>query len=216
LKQVSGQKAVDAQSTLWDWVGDRPLPSQAMARPFVGDFFEEATRILMGAVRLKTDATKTCPDNQIPSGEYIECKSVGNSGNSLLYDHRIEKYDTFMAAGNRLYYVLWRHTCPATKYKTLYALREALSRAITHVMIVEASEVHTIAWECPQRFTSYSGTKKDPSKYKLKPARVLTGKVIKSWVRGEPTRVRMGAVYGYEIQEFPVFGGCATWLKTPI
>lgn len=194
------------QTRLWDWVGDRDLPSQAMARPFVGDFFEEATRVLSGGVRLKTETDSLCPDLLLPNGFFCEVKSVGNSRQSLLYEHRIEKYERLMRQGKKLLYVFWLHNCRSTDYKTLFTLREALARSVVSVAVVPAKVVYKAAKKGTSRLTGYSGTRESPSKLIMKLAYVLKREVLMNWMSGQTQVAHMeGGVYGYDMEYVRLF-----------
>lgn len=205
---IAGVKSRGETARFWSWVGDREITSYAMARPYIGAFYEEATAVLLGAKRLKTEAEKICPDLLTPKGNYVECKSIGRHGDSLLYEHRIDKYQVFMDAGHRLYYVLWRHRFHFQEAPTqLFAMRAQLAAATKAVAVVPGPEVHSIAWQSKSRFTSYSGQHRTSSIYKLKPARMLPRKAIKTWFSGQMSMAFLEPVHGEPMPVIPMFGG---------
>lgn len=205
---IAGVKSDHVTVPLWPWVGDREITSYAMARPYIGAFYEEATAVLFGAKRLKTEAEKICPDLLTPKGNYVECKSIGRHGDSLLFEHRIDKYQVFMAAGNRLYYVLWRHQFHFQEAPMqLFAMRAQLAAATKAAAVVPGPEVHAVARQSKSRFTSYSGENRTSSNYKLKPARVLPRQAIKTWFSGQMSMTFLEPVHGEPMPVIPMFGG---------
>jgi len=200
------EKTTLRSDVLWDWVNDVPMKSQAQARPYVGDFFEEATAKLMDGFRLKTDAgAEICPDILLRDGWYVECKSVGLSNTSVMYDHRILKYDRFIREGNKLLYAFWRHKASCAAVTSRNDLWKMLSENTTGVVVVPAWIVHKALWAAPQRHTCYSGTKGDPGKYYKMAARNLSNKFFKQFERVD--RLPFGVtIYGHSIPTVEVFG----------
>jgi hypothetical protein len=191
---------------MWDWVGDRAFHSYAQLRPYVGDFYEEATKVWLAARRMQTQANCLCPDLVIDGPVYFESKSVGTSNASLLYDHRVEKYDQFMAAGHRLYYVFWRHACAAASIRTLFELRRQLSVQTWAVMIVSGEEVHREFWKLKHFNTSYRGTTANAKTRTLAPGRTLHAGLLRKWMAGQSRMAWVGSVYGCSIPMVPAYG----------
>jgi len=206
IRRISTPRSEETQSNLWNWVGDREIPSYATARTYIGDFFEEATKHLFGGERLKTQAYRLCPDLQADDGNYLEVKSVGSNNSSLVYDHRVEKYKEFMAQGYDLFYVFWHHNVKVGGLKTLVALQRALAAGISHVTIVDALIVHKALESAPSRFTNHSSEHRKAGPWKLKPARTITSKMLRSWATGQPELCFIENVYGHKIPSIPVYG----------
>ncbi len=57
----------------------------------------------------------------------------------------------------------------------------------------------------------FSGTKTNPSLYKLKPAHTLSGLKIRAWATGQAEIAFMGNVYGVPIPQIPVFSNSSQW-----
>lgn len=202
--KVSTARTIDNQMGIWNWIDDRPLQTFATVRPYVGYFFEEATRVLTGGIRLRTETGSICPDIQAPDDLYCEVKGVGLSRQSVIFKHRIDKYDRFMEQGNRLVYVFWIHNCKASKCKTLFSLRASLAVSVECVLIVPAEKVHAAARQSKERFTSYSGTHEAPSVFKLKPAYTLTRKAMMQWAN-QSSMAPVGEVYGCELPSVTLY-----------
>lgn len=210
MRVAEAKKRPSDQGKMWDWIGDRVLSSYPMTRPYIGDFFEEATCSLLDAQRLKTDSSADiCPDLYVPSeGVYLESKAVGRSNTSILYEHRIAKYDRFLREGHRLYYVFWRH-----KYRwlggegtTLFKLREDLARSVFAAIIVSAYTVHKAAMACALKNTSYSGGHKTPLNYIMMPARTLKRTWLRKWTTGKSWGTMFVTAYGCNLNGLEVYG----------
>lgn len=213
--KTSTPRPPNNQPAMWNWIGDRPLTKMAMVRPWVGDFFEQATISLTGGVRLKTVAGSLCPDVKLPSQWYAEVKSIGGSRARIIYKHRMEKYEQFMKQGNKLVYVFWLHNCKATEYKTLFSLREALANSVLSVAVVSAKEVHRVAATCKERFTVYQGTKAEPSRRVMKPAYTIPPKKIMAWMSGQSTIGYVDEVYGYAMPPIILYERVKQWATFP-
>lgn len=211
LKRTADPKQrAEPRPAFWDWVGDRVLTSYAMTRPWIGDFFEEATCELTGAQRLKTDASCICPDLLLPNGVYVECKGVGRSNQSLVYKHRVDKYDAFMAEGNKLVYVFWRHKFqfPEGSKMGLFHVRAELAKMTYAAIFVPAEKVHEAVRMRKPRQTSYSGTKANPKSYHMKPAYPIRSGDFKSWTTPDVLgrMVNLPRVYGNPVTDVAVLG----------
>ncbi len=134
---VSAKKPHVTQDRLWDWVGDRELASVAQARPYVGDFYEEATRVAMGATRHQIDSTADyCPDLSLGAGRFLECKAIGATGQGLVFSDRIAKDSRLVRQGGELTYLFWRHGVRVEDHQTLHGLRAALAAKTEQVLAV--------------------------------------------------------------------------------
>lgn len=125
---VSAEKTHIEQGKLWEWVGNRDLNSVAQSRPYVGDFYEEAARVLFGAVRHQIDSRKDyCPDLSVGPNRYLESKAVGCSGQGIVFRDRINKDSRLVREGATLTYLFWRHSVKVEAYASLHELRAALA-----------------------------------------------------------------------------------------
>jgi hypothetical protein len=203
---LAGRKVENQQDQLWDWVDDRPLVKMEQTRPFVGDFYEEATKAWLGAFRLRTEAFKLCPDLAMDPDLHLEVKSVGNSKSRIIYEHRREKYDRFMADGAKLYYVFWFHNCEAAKNASLFGLRAKLAARTQWVIVAPGKLVHDVLLDCPVRMISYSIDKTDPEKkwYK-RAARTIGGANWRKLMAGQSQMAFVGPVYGNTMPAVPAY-----------
>lgn len=136
--RTSAPKVVaDDQGKLWDWVGDRELLSVAQARPYVGDFFEEAARITLGATRHQIDSTADyCPDLSVGASRFLEVKAIGQSGQGMVFADRIDRDKRLVREGATLTYLFWRHGVRVEEHTTLHGLRAALAQGVRDVLVV--------------------------------------------------------------------------------
>lgn len=135
--RTSAPKVAADQGRLWDWVGDRELVSVAQARPYVGDFFEEAARITLGATRHQIDSTADyCPDLSVGASRFLECKAIGQSGQGIVFASRIERDADLVREGATLTYLFWRHGVKVEEHTTLHGLRAALAQGVRDVLAV--------------------------------------------------------------------------------
>lgn len=131
-----------------------PVHSMASLRTLCGDFFEDLTRRVSGAHRLKTDSRNwICPDLMLSVDEFLETKSMGRTNCVLIYKHRLEKEQRFCNTGMHLHYWIWSHAAKLAGSPTQEDVRCRLSwhlRAVyilrfsTLVEIVKNEKVKTI------------------------------------------------------------------------
>lgn len=135
--RTSAAKAAGEQDRLWEWVGDRGLASVAQARPHVGDFFEEAARVLFRGTRHQIDSRADyCPDVAVGAERFLECKAIGATGQGLVFADRIAKDARLVEGGASLTYLFWRHRVMVEEHTTLHALRRALAEGVVDVLAV--------------------------------------------------------------------------------
>lgn len=135
--RTSAPKAAGEQGRLWDWVGDRDLGSVAQKRPHVGDFFEEAARVLFSATRHQIDSTADyCPDVSVAAERFMECKAIGATGQGMVFADRVAKDARLVDGGATLTYLFWRHGVQVEDFTTLHALRTALAQGVRDVLAV--------------------------------------------------------------------------------
>lgn len=137
MRTSAAKAAPVEQGRLWDWVGDRELSSVAQARPYVGDFFEEAARITLGATRHQIDSTADyCPDLSVGASRFLEVKAIGQSGQGMVFADRIDRDKRLVRQGATLTYLFWRHGVRVEGYTTLHGLRAALAQGVRDVLVV--------------------------------------------------------------------------------
>lgn len=139
------------QGTLFDV--DPLLTSTGAARSWVGDFFEEATAVLTGATRLRTDGRLPwCPDLQFSARHFLESKAVGQSGQMIVYEGRANKdADNLRRRRARLTYVIWRHRFRTTTATSHGELRRGLAEGVEYVLLIDFAELHAILRKIPPR-----------------------------------------------------------------
>ena len=119
-----GKPRLEHQHKLFDTSPYRPVTSQGMARWLVGKFFEELTAMCFKG-SLIPDSTKSdyCSDVVI-GPHYIEVKASGSTGETFVYEGRLNKDVDFYKQGHSLTYFIWSHNTHTTQHtnaKELYA-----------------------------------------------------------------------------------------------
>lgn len=184
MHTVTTSRRPSQQLTLWDWVGDRPLTTDASLRAHIGDFYEEAAASLLGADRCDTQTNRVCPDLQHRTNRnsYCEVKSIGQSRQGLLYDHRIEKYEQWAKdSGAKLHYLFWFHhgSGKAAVSPTLHTLHTHLAQSTDYALLVPMETVHDAALTQPRRKMNYQGYIGDPRR------KIMWGRRLPhSWFKG--------------------------------
>lgn len=141
--------------TLWPHLElhDRPC-NMAASRNFCGDFFEEATAVVFGGMRLVTDSQcDVCPDIKLVGlNHYGEVKCIGNNGSAIIYEHRRTKDLEFISRnGVTLEYFFWRHQTSVNDYRYVGVLRESLARTVSDLVRIPATVVHAYLADKPTR-----------------------------------------------------------------
>ncbi len=142
--KLSKPKNTTKQSRFWE----QPLGNHGSVRTHLGDFVEELTARLFNGVRFRTDCgADYCPDVRVKD-TYLECKTVGNSRQTLIYEGRLEK-DRRFSESHTLLYCIWTHDLETTLYPDLTV--EGIQRLfLTHVQkiyLVPFPEICRIALE---------------------------------------------------------------------
>jgi hypothetical protein len=125
-----------------DWT-DRPI-NVAACRNYAGDFAEELTAEVTGARRLATDCRfDLCPDLEWDKTTFIESKSVGVSGQSIVYKWRMEKdLEAALTGDHRLYYMIWHHKANVNRVKYLNDLRTLMAVNINFGILLPLADLY--------------------------------------------------------------------------
>lgn len=136
-----------------------PITTHGYARYLTGDFFEEATATVSGAVRLKTDSRCYCPDLRWDESIYFETKAIGKSNRAIIYDHRLEK-DRVYCRRKRIsmYYWFWRHTHSVLQSPDHRHLQSSLGQSIVEIFVVSLGVVEHIVSTIPLKILNTGGT----------------------------------------------------------
>jgi hypothetical protein len=124
------------------------LTSKAAVRVAIGNFWEEATRILFaGRRRITTNAVDHCPDVDLGDRGHLEVKSVGAHRQGILYQQQIDQARRLLKTGQPMHFVYWCHRapCDVTTREELY---DRLARKLHLVMVIPARRI--VAW-CDSR-----------------------------------------------------------------
>lgn len=201
MKQIAeAQQAKDQdQLSLWGWVGDRRITRHAAIRYYVGDFFEEATRVALNAQRLKTTSGRVCPDLKLASGAYVECKSIGKSSDCIVFDHRMESYEKMIAEGKRLFYIFWRHTASLKGVAFVSEVNERLALAVSDAVIVSAQEIHALMRKSRVYIGKYFYHQQRPCEF-----RRLRSKSFTDWFTRPLLSEFSGQVYNARVASVPI------------
>jgi hypothetical protein len=151
--RVSRPKIVNKQFVLWHGADDKTFKSIAAVRNWAGDFFEEATHALTGAVRLKTDGScDVCPDLKLRDKVYLESKCVGQSQSAIIYDHRFARDEKLVAhEGGEMFYCFWHHDLECNGCRTLFELRAGLATHVETLIVVKLEQLAALLKTRPIR-----------------------------------------------------------------
>lgn len=154
---VSHRKSSEVQLTFW--AVDKPLHKSAQTRNVCGDFAEEATAVLVGGRRHRTDGTcDYCPDVSVghPPRWFVESKSVGRTGHAIIYAHRLNK-DVLFQADTRIpfCYAFWRHRVSACDFDTVSKLHDALALGLTDCVVLTLGEIERLTKNMSTRMLNY-------------------------------------------------------------
>jgi hypothetical protein len=123
------------------------IESWAQVRNLCGDFYEQATAELFGAIRIATRGNYDyCPDLAMPTAiaDYAEVKSVGNTGRIIVYQSRAAKDAALEAGGSRLVYVIWRHRTKTKDVQSVAQLYERLAASVVSCTIFSFARLNAL------------------------------------------------------------------------
>lgn len=134
-------------------MNDPLLETTGAKRSWVGDFFEELTKKVSGAGRIKTSGeADICPDLQFDRDTYFECKGVGNSGQAIMYEGRYYKDQRFIEEEKvSVFYWIWRHKFGVIKADTMSELRAGLAATTFAVAVIDRSTLARYLIQRPVR-----------------------------------------------------------------
>lgn len=137
------------------------LTSFGVARYAVGDFFEQATASVSGAVRLRTDhRCKVCPDLQQSPRLFFECKGVGKNGSIIIYKGRVEKYEQFVQdTSARIVYWVWQHNFPVKSAVSYNQLHGELTQSTFRLLVFDERMLRSAIGEKIPRVVNSGATK---------------------------------------------------------
>lgn len=199
-----GYRSDEYQTTLFD----APLRAAGSMRNVCGEFVELCTRKLTGAKRLKTSSKiRCCPDLHFEDNIWFECKSIGKTGYSILYRHRLEKETEFVRSGNRLYYWLWHHAGRIGEQQTAADIRRAVAASLRAVYVVRHDDLAGLLSGVPVCLNSmyYSNHgpngihKGDGWKIPIRGLRAATGYI------GQTPKMHVRGVF---VRSIPVYSSC--------
>ena len=182
---------------------------RAHQRVVIGDFFEEATRVLFpGAVRHQTDnRADACPDLSLGT-MHIEVKSVGAHGQLLVWAHRLYRDRHWAARGNGSL-VVWRHNAALPDFATAQQVRAAAASG--------AFAAYVIDWAAMERWC----LARQPVLIDYRPGQSLPAWRISAGalraLAGGAIRAALPPVevYGHAVQDIEVRGAVMPSLLTP-
>lgn len=190
--RISDPIATLPQPSLFPEHDNRPLTSHALIRWYVGMWFQEATRVLTGALPHATDnRADVCPDLSHPGGGFLEVKALAKGRESILFRHRLERdRDLVRSTGRSLTYLYWIHRAPVLEARTLFDLRDMLATATSEVLAVPAERIQRAVRGLPTAMLEY---KADGERM---PAYRLCGGLVRDLAAGPTSLVRSVTVYG--------------------
>jgi hypothetical protein len=193
--RISAALATLPQPSLFPETDDRPLTSPALIRWHVGMWFQEASRVLTGAVPHVTDGSADiCPDLSHPEGDYIEVKGLAHGRESILFKHRLARDRALVhSTGRGLTYLYWIHTAPVQTARTLFQLRAMLAASTTEVLAVPFERLRRAVHSLPTAQLEYraDGTRM--------PAYRLCGGLVRRLAAGKASLLRSCMVHGHNM-----------------
>lgn len=142
---------------------DRPIASMAQTRNLCGRFFELLTVAVFRNSQLhKTDSRcDYCPDVSCSLG-YVESKSVGQTGQIIVYRHRLLKDQRLEVP---LYYCIWRHCLRVAGYRWQMDLWQGLAESIDSAVLLPLATLHMELLRTPLRILNRG--RKTPDGHRL-------------------------------------------------
>lgn len=126
-----------------------PIGNHGSVRTVLGYFAEELTARLFHADRFNTDSRcKYCPDLVTQNDVFLECKTMGRSKSTLIYEGRLEK-DYDFSRSHTLLYVIWHHKTNTKLPETVTELQSAFLKSMQSIYIMEFHHVYYLAKKSP-------------------------------------------------------------------
>ncbi len=196
-----------AQLPIWDWVGNIQFYSWAQCRNATGDFVEEAVSKVLGGRRMCTDGRAgICPDIELDTKHYLECKSIGKGKNGILYEHILDRAERFVRRNRvKLHYVFWIHTIRASDSADLFALRRAMAAGVDRLIVVPYEAVRDYVKTERLQVMNYRSASRNGKPNEPMPGWKISTKQLKLWSAGQPTFAFDTTVYGCPTGGFPIY-----------
>lgn len=152
-------RPVDRQQRLFE--ADRLFTGNGgECRWATGQFFEDVTAEVSGAVRLRTDSRcDICPDVRFDSQQYGEVKAIGRGGSVIFYESRMQKdHDFALETGCDLVYWFWHHSCPVLQATSYGELKSRLAAATKRLYVIDQSLLRESVRHRPTRVVNSAYT----------------------------------------------------------
>lgn len=142
----------DTQGILWADLNNRPIRTWAQTRNLCGEFYERATAAALNSTRLRTDGTMAvCPDlrHNLHPQTFIESKSVGSTGHSIIYAARMRKDRQFSKVHDVSFmYSIWHHRVRTKDITSEFDLYERLAAGTQYLIVLPLTVVYPLARSC--------------------------------------------------------------------
>ena len=165
---------------------DVPLTSNAQRRVEVGNFFEEATKVVFGAARHQTVAGKYCPDLSLGPKRFLEVKAIGRSLELIVFRKRLERdKEMCQTEKAKLIYVLWHYfsspllVAPVFSSTSRFQLREVLADSIQSVTFVSFDTLYQHCEIAAPAMLEYRPGKPPEECYRIR------RKTLREWSSGQ-------------------------------
>jgi hypothetical protein len=203
--KVSAIKPHAEQSAIWPWVGDHAFASMAETRNACGEFYEEATRAMLGADRHQTDGTAdVCPDLSVGRNRFLEVKSIGCSRQGLVYSHRLDRDRQLLkSTRGQLTYLFWIHNVRASECSSLFELRDALATGVECVLAVPFETLWEATRALTPRVMNYRAATGSKPRQEMEGYRLPWG-LLRDLSAGQTTMTWSVVAFGREVPPTPL------------
>lgn len=158
------------------------LGNHGHRRTVIGNFIQRLTVVFFKGKEHRCYGADYCPDVSV-GDNYFECKAMGRTDQTLVYEGRLYK-DIKFAEGHKLFYVIWKHRVDTLKHETVISLQFALLQSLEYCAVVPFDVIENYClWTAPKRLNSNYGGKKNPSSLKLYGSGYrIPGSIIRPWI----------------------------------
>lgn len=204
---ISAIKPHDEQTS---WCADvHAIESPAATRNLVGNFYQEAVRILTGAQEHQIDSrVDICPDLSTAPRHFLEVKSVGRGRQALIYQKRLDNDRRLVRSGARLTYVFVIHNVEATSFVQREQLYAALGTGIECILVIPFERIRRACAKLTPRVMNYRAARSGSHLgAEEMPGYRLSWSSLQAMAHGRCTiERRIGLVHGVEIPSVPLQG----------